>query len=140
MTGMTNRTTLLVRIGIGVMVLDHLYNGFWGLVAPESYYRNLHGAMRSGATDNLNQVLVRDLSVGRLTLALVLLWAAVTMSRIVLVVALAAAELSGVLRFVDHVLSHTGDQLPNWIGYTTAVVLPAVLLWVCVRGQGRSHR
>src|SRR4051794_38748299 len=109
MKGMTNRTRLLVRIGIGVMVLDHVYNGFWGFFAPGSYYRSSHGAVKGGATDHLNQVLVRDLSVGRLTLALVLVWAAVTMRRHMLLAALAAAEVSGVLRFADHLLSRTGD-------------------------------
>ena len=119
------------------MVLDHVYNAVWGLVAPDSYYRELPGADAAGASDHLNQVLVRDLSTGRLVLAVVLTVGAVLLERRVLLLALAAGLVSGVIRFADHLLSNTGDEWTNWFGYSIAVALPVVLLSVVSRTPPR---
>jgi len=136
----TGRVLLAARIGIAVMVLDHVYNGVWGVLSPASYYRASPGANPAGALDALNRVLVRDMSAGRLTLAVVLVIAAVWARRDVLVVALVGANVSGVVRLADHLIARPGDGVPNWIGYTLAIVIPLVLLVFAVRGDAAVRR
>jgi hypothetical protein len=117
-----------IRVGIAIMVLDHAYNGIWGVASPDSYYRALPGSNRSAAVGALNRVIVRDLGAGRLTLAVLLVIAALWMHRDVLTAALAAALVSGVVRLADHLAHRPGDAWPNWVGFSLAVALPVVLL------------
>jgi len=73
------------------MVLDHLNNGLWALSAASSYYRSLPGTSDQSSLDPVS-VIVRDLGIARLTLAVLLIAAAVLLERHILLVALGVAS------------------------------------------------
>lgn len=120
------------------MVLDHIYNGVWALAAARNYYRLLPGANPADAAGRLNQVLIRDLGAARLTLAVVLMVAAIWLDRRVLILALSAAAVSGVIRVANHAISRTPEGWNNWLGYVAAVLIPLALLFVVMRAFNRG--
>jgi catechol 2,3-dioxygenase-like lactoylglutathione lyase family enzyme len=135
---MSRAASVSLRVGIGLMVLDHVQNGVWALASARNYYESLPGADASHATAALNQVLVRDLGAARLTLAVVLVIAALWLDRRVVIAALAAATVSGLVRLVNHGLGDTPEATLNWIGYSAAVAIPIALLVVVLLRAPRA--
>ncbi len=115
-----------IRIAIALMVLDHLNNGVWALLSARGYYGALPGASDGNPSETI-LVLVRDLGIARLTLAALLITAAVLLERRVLLVALGVASLAGVLRLVAHLAGDRNAAWFNWVGYGLGALVPVVL-------------
>ena len=128
---MSQRRSVVIRIAVTLMVLDHLNNGVWALLNPRGYYRALPGEPGRDASD-MTMVVIRDLGIARLTLAALLITAAVVLDRRVLLVAFGVASFAGVLRLVAHAAGDKGAEWFNWIGYGLGAAIPiglAVLVW-----------
>jgi hypothetical protein len=128
---MSRRQSLTIRVGLGLMILDHVQNGLRALLDPSGFYRLLPGSHAVDSTDTFTRLMTRDLGAARLTLAFVLLASAVWMTRRVLAVGLGAATISGVIRLLDHALSGPrAEGWMSWFGYSAAVVIPIALVFV----------
>ena len=101
------RTT---RLALGWLALSALQLGFWALLAPQSFFDNFPGFGRSWiAVDGpYNEHFVRDFGALNLALAVLLVAAAVRLSRDLVSVAAIASLVWGVPHVIYH-LANTED-------------------------------
>lgn len=125
------RTT---RLALGWLALSALQLGFWALLAPRSFYDNFPGFGRSWiAVDGpFNEHFVRDFGALNLALAVLLIAAAVRLSRDLVSVAAIASLVWGVPHVIYH-LANTDDlsvmdNIASVGGLAFAVLLAAMLL------------
>jgi hypothetical protein len=122
------------RIALGYLAVVTLEVGVWAQLAPRSFYDRFPGFGRTWVDVDgpFNEHLVRDVGGLNLALAAVLIAAAVTLSRPMVVTASIAALLYGVPHVVYHIV-HTdglagGDIAAIVIGLAMFAVLPIVLI------------
>ena len=125
--------TLALRIGISMLALIELVLGFWTLVFPESFYRDVPTV---DLTPPYSEHLFRDFGGATLGLALVLAAAAVWMELRWVVVALLAYLAFAAPHLAFH-LGHLHGATELEAGVLTAllvgsVVAPAVLLFLAL--------
>lgn len=135
---MTQRDTMLVRIGCGLLAISSTVIGIWAALFPRQFYLRFPGGGHAWvAVDGpYNEHLVRD--VGQLNLGFAILLGALALSaglaahRATAVAVLAAYLVPAALHFTYHVnhlgLYGTGDAAGNVISLGLAVAVPAVLL------------
>ena len=134
---MTHRTWL--RIGLGYLAIVALQVGLWAQFAPRSFYDDFPGLGRTWVSVDgpYNEHLVRDVGGLYLALAVLVIVAAVTLSRTMIATAAGAALVSGVPHFVYHV-SNTdglsgGDIAASLTGLALFSALPVWLFVVSRR-------
>jgi hypothetical protein len=129
-----NRHAGAIRIALVALGLVQLIDGLYALLAPRSFYDDFPlGRGWVEALPAYNEDLVRD--VGRLFIAtaVVLLEAARTMDRRLVIVACASILCFSVPHTIDHLFNlgpyDTGDVIANVLGLAATVLIP---VWVLV--------
>ena len=125
------RTT---RLALGWLALSALQLGFWALLAPQSFFDNFPGFGRSWlAVDGpFNEHFVRDFGALNLALAVLLIAAAVRLSRDLVSVAAIASLVWGVPHVIYHLANTDGltamDNVASIGGLAFGVLLAVMLL------------
>jgi hypothetical protein len=124
---------LWLRVGLGLLAVAAAVVGVWALAAPRSFYDDFPGGGSSwvSAVGPYNEHLLRDVGGLNLTLALLLVVAAVLLERRLVIVALAAYLVNVVPHFIFHVTHmdvSTGDQVGQTVSLALTVLLPLALL------------
>src|SRR3982751_1263668 len=101
----------ILRVGLMLLALPAVVIGLWTLVAPHDFYANFPGAGRHwvSALPPFNEHLLRDFGAANLTIAVVLLGAALFMERRLVQVAVVAFLLGALPHFIYHLT--TTDSL-----------------------------
>ena len=131
---------LWLRAGLGLLAVASAVVGAWALAAPRSFYDDFPGGGSSwvSAAGPYNEHLIRDVGGLNLTLALLLVVAAVLLERRLVIVALAAYLVNVVPHFIFHVTHmdvSTGDQVGQTVSLALAVLLPLALLPLAARAR-----
>lgn len=132
-----------LRIALGYLALSSLQIGLWALLAPSSFYNDFPGLGQAAwiaADGPYNEHLIRDVGALNLALVFVLVAAAVTLSRQLILTAAGAALVWGVPHLIYHMFAD--DELS---GSDVAVSLSglaffcAVPIAVIVLGNRRAN-
>jgi hypothetical protein len=132
---------LPTRIVLGYLAMSGLLVGVWAGLAPRSFYDDFPGLGRVWvAVDGpYNQHLVRDVGWLNLALAVATVWAAVTLTRTLVVAVLVAWLVTGIPHLAYHVANLTGlgssDRVAELASLALAPALAAVLLVIVVRDR-----
>lgn len=132
----------ITRIALGYLALVSLQLGVWALLAPQSFYDDFPGLGRNWvAIDGpFNEHLVRDVGGLNLALAVLLIAAAVRMSRELVAVAAVASLAWGVPHFIYHLFNTddwaTSDLVASLGGLGLFVGLALALLYT---SRGLDH-
>ncbi|MGP2438197.1 hypothetical protein [Streptomyces sp. JW3] len=125
----------LLRAGLGVLAGTQLALGLWVLLLPELFWK----WPWVSHLPPYNEHLLRDFGGAGLALAVVLCAAVVTMDRRLVLTSLVAYLVSAVPHLLFHARHLTPLSAASGAGFMallgTAVVLPAVLVWLAV-GKG----
>ncbi|MEM7288524.1 MAG: hypothetical protein AAF480_19435 [Actinomycetota bacterium] len=127
-----------IRIALGYVAVVSLQVGLWALFAPRSFYDDFPGLGMAWVNVDgpYNEHLVRDVGGLNLALAIVVIAAAVTLSRPLIFTAVGASLAIGVPHFLYHLvkadLLDASDATISLIGLGLAVVLPAAVAWVTI--------
>jgi len=141
---MSERVRVLLRVGLGYLAATGLLVGVWAGLAPRSFYDDFPGLGRVWvAVDGpFNEHLVRDVGWLTLALAAVTIWAAITLTRGLVVAALVAWLVTGIPHLLYHVRNLDGLATSDRVGELASLALaPAVaagLLVVVATGDRRS--
>ncbi len=125
------RTT---RLALGWLALSALQLGFWALLAPQSFFDNFPGFGRTWtAVDGpFNEHFVRDFGALNLALAVLLIAAAVRLSRDLVSVAAIASLVWGVPHVIYHLANTDGLETSDVVfsvgGLMFSVFLAVMLL------------
>ena len=126
----------MVRVALGYLILVSLPIGLWALLAPRSFYDDYPGLGRVWvAVDGpYNEHLVRDIGALNLALTVLLIAAAVTATRAMVVTAAIASLVWGIPHLVYHIANagdlDAGDAAASIAGLAVFAVLPVVLIVV----------
>jgi hypothetical protein len=115
-----------LRLGLVYLAGANALVGFWAAFAPRSFYLDFPGGSRAwiSADGPYNEHLVRDVGELNLALFVVMVAAAVTLSRPLVRAALVATIVNGVV----HVLYHARNLDPYGTGDQVAVIGSLVLV------------
>lgn len=138
---MTHQTW--IRIALGYLALNCLQLGVWALLAPASFFNDFpgFGGMAWLTVDGpYNEHLVRDFGALNLALMVVLIGAAVSLSRPLVLTACAAAVAWGLPHFTYHVLNPDGlsssDLAVSLSGLALFAGLPLIVAWFARPASG----
>lgn len=126
----------LVRIALSYLALVTAQIGFWALLAPQSFFDDFPGLGRAWvAVDGpYNEHLVRDVGALNLALLVVLIVAAVRLSRSMLTLAATATATWGVPHLIYHLCNTdrlaTSDAVASLAGLAAFVAFAAAILVV----------
>lgn len=125
---------VLTRIALGYLALISIEIGAWALIAPRSFYDDFPGLGRAWVSIDgpYNEHLVRDVGALNLALAVLLVVAAVRLTRTLVVTAAAASLVWGAPHLVYHAFNTDGlsntDLALNLGGLALGAVLPIALI------------
>lgn len=130
------RLDLITRIALGYLALVSLQIGVWAVVAPRSFYDDFPGLGRSWVEVDgpYNEHLVRDVGALNLAFAVLVVAAAIRLTRSLVTIASVAALVWGVPHLLYHLVNAdslgTGDAVASIGGLIAFVALPvALLVW-----------
>lgn len=138
---MTLRTWL--RLALGYLAINSIVVGLWAQLAPRSFYDGFPGFGRTWVSVDgpYNEHLVRDVGGLNLALTVVLVSAAIALTRPLIVVAAAATAAYGVPHLIYHAWNAddlgVGDLAASLGGLVLFAVLPIAILLV-ERADARS--
>ena len=123
-----------IRVSLVILGLVQLVDGLYALLAPRSFYDDFPlGRGWVEALPAYNEHLVRDVGSLFIATAVVLLWAAQSLDRRLVMVACVSFLCFSVPHTIYHVLNlgpyDAGDAIANVIGLAATVLIPA---WVLV--------
>ncbi len=128
-----------IRIVLGYLGLSSLQIGVWALLAPRSFYDSFPGLGRTWISIDgpYNEHLVRDFGALNLALLVVIVWAAVSLSRELVLVAAASTLVWGVPHLLYHLFNTDGlsggDLVANLGGLALFAALPFALIVIARR-------
>ncbi len=129
----------LVRAGLVALAAVPAVIGVWALAAPKGFHAAFPGTGTGwvAALGPYDEHLVRDVGALNLALAVLLLLAAIRMTRSLVEAALVVAFVAGLPHAIYH-LTETGrlplaDDVVSNAGLVLVVVLPLALLWAARR-------
>jgi hypothetical protein len=127
-------STRVLRIGLVALALPQVAIGLWGLLAPRTFYDDFPGTGHAWVSvlGPYDEHLLRDATAGFLALGVLLGWAAIAPSPVLVRAALGAWLVFAVPHLIFHA-THTGglstaDNIADLTGLAFEVVLPVVLL------------
>jgi hypothetical protein len=130
------RLKTVVRVALVYLTLVSLSIGLWALLAPRSFYDDYPGLGRAwvGVDGPYNEHLVRDVGGLNLALAVLLIAAAVTVTRVMVLTAAIASLVWGLPHLVYHLANagdlEAGDAVASIGGLALFAVLPILLIVV----------
>ena len=122
------------RVALGYLAVVSLQIGVWAQFAPRSFYDDFPGLGRAWVSVDgpYNEHLVRDVGGLYLALAVLVIAAAITLLRPMIVTAAVAAMVAGVPHFVYHVVNteglSAGDLAASLGGLALFAAIPVALL------------
>ena len=128
------KNQVLLRMALGYLALVSAQIGLWALLAPRSFYDGFPGMGRAWvAIDGpFNEHLVRDVGALNLALVVVLVAAAVKLTKELVTLAAAASLTWGVPHLLYHLFNTdglaTGDLIASLGGLAAFVAFAAALL------------
>ena len=131
---------LWIRIVLGYLALVSFQIGVWALFAPQSFYDGFPGLGRAWVSVDgpYNEHLVRDVGALNLTLVVLFVAAAVSLSRSLILTAAAAAMVWGVPHLIYHLVKTDGlsssDLALSLGGLVLFAGLPIALI-IVARGR-----
>ena len=130
-----------VRIGLAVLAVQGAVLGIWAGFAPRSFYDHFPGAGRHWVSVDgpYNEHLVRDVGWLNLALAVITVWAAVSLTRTFVLAVLVGWLVTDIPHLVYHaahldVLS-TGDGTAEIISLALGPAIAAALFVLVARGD-----
>jgi len=139
------RSPGLIRVGLVLLAIPSVVIAAWSLISPRGFYDNFPGAGRHwvSALPPFNEHLLRDFGATNLTIALVLLGAALFCERRLVQVAVVAFFLGAVPHFVYHLTTtdhySTSDNIWSLGAFVVELVVAAGVLWLTVRPPRRRE-
>ena len=127
----------VLRGGLLLLGIPNLLNGVYALTAPRSWF----DTFGVGGLGGFNDHLVRDVGEAFIATSLLVLWAAIVLSRPIIYAALGTWLVFNVPHFVNHLVERDSTTLDAYIGAIVALgvnVGLAVLLLVITRKQPAS--
>ncbi len=124
----------LLRIALGYLALIALQLGAWALLAPQSFYDGFPGLGRTWVSVDgpFNEHLVRDVGALNLALAVLLIAAAVRLSRELVLIAAVASLVWTVPHLLYHLFNTdglaSGDVVASVGGLTLSTIVPLMVL------------
>ena len=138
---MSARSTLVVRIGLGVLAISGAVLGVWAGLAPRSFYDDFPGFGRHWVSVDgpYNEHLVRDVGWLNLALTVVTVWAMVTLARSLVLAILVGCLVVALPHLVYHAANldglSTGDGTAEIISLALGPAIAAALLVLVARGD-----
>ena len=138
---MSARSTLAVRIGLGVLAISGAVLGVWAGLAPRSFYDDFPGFGRHWVSVDgpYNEHLVRDVGWLNLALTVVTVWAMVTLARSLVLAILVGWLVVDLPHLVYHAANldglSTGDGTAEIISLALGPAIAAALLVLVARGD-----
>ena len=138
---MSARSTLVVRIGLGVLAISGAVLGVWAGLAPRSFYDDFPGFGRHWVSVDgpYNEHLVRDVGWLNLALTVVTVWAMVTLARSLVLAILVGWLVVDLPHLVYHAANldglSTGDGTAEIISLALGPAIAAALLVLVARGD-----
>ena len=138
---MSARSTLVVRIGLGVLAISGAVLGVWAGLAPRSFYDDFPGFGRHWVSVDgpYNEHLVRDVGWLNLALTVVTVWAMVTLARSLVLAILVGWLVVDLPHLVYHAANldglSTGDSTAEIISLALGPAIAAALLVLVARGD-----
>ncbi len=119
----------IIRVALGYLFLSSTQIGVWALLAPRSFYDSFPGAGRSWISIDgpYNEHLMRDFGALNLALAVMLLWAAITLVPPLVNAAAVAAMVWGLPHLLYHLFNTDGYSGGDLVASIGGLVLFAVL-------------
>ena len=139
------RSRGLIRTGLILLAVPSAAIAIWGLLSPHGFYRDFPGLGRHwvSALPPYNEHLLRDFAAANLTIALVLLGAALFCERRLVQVAVVAFLIGTIPHFVYHVTTtdhySTSDNVWSLGGFVVEMVLAIGVWWLTVRTPSRRE-
>ena len=136
----------VVRVLLAFMAVSTGFVGLWALLAPRSFYDDFPGAGRHwvSADGPYNEHLVRDVGGLNLALTVVIVAAAIVLTRVLVRTAAVAALIFAIPHFAYHAahtdLYETRDWVATLFSLGLAIVLPILVLVVVSRAEGGQLR
>ena len=136
---MSDGTRMLLRVGLVYLAVTGALVGVWAGFAPRAFYDDFPGLGRMWvAVDGpYNEHLVRDVGWLNLALTVATVWAAVTLTRTLVIAVLMAWLVTSVPHLAYHVANLDGLATADRVGELASLALvplvAAVLLLVAVR-------
>ena len=128
---------LLVRGGLGILVLVQLGTGLWQLVLPEGFYRDFPTV---SLAPPYNEHLMRDFGAANVALGIIVLVVAVWFEKryvVLVLLAYLAFSIPHALFHFTHLHGATGaDVAFQVVSLGSAVVLPLIVLALVPRAFG----
>ncbi len=127
---------LVARVALGYLAALSVHIGVWALFAPRSFYDDYPGFGRVWASVDgpYNEHLIRDVGALNLAFAVVVIAAAITLSKPLVITTAIAALVWGVPHLLYHLTTTdqygAGDLLLSLGGLVLFAMLPVVLLTV----------
>jgi hypothetical protein len=124
----------ILRAGLFLLALPSVVIGVWTLVAPHDFYVNFPGGGRHwvSALPPYNEHLLRDFGSANLTIAIVLIGAALVLERRLVEVALVGFIVGTLAHLGYHVTTtehySTGDNVASFAGFAVELLLAVALL------------
>ncbi len=125
----------LIRTGLVLLAIPSGVIAAWSLISPRGFYDNFPGAGRHwvSALPPFNEHLLRDFGAANVTIALVLLGAALFCERRLVQVAVVAFFLGALPHFIYHLTTtdhySTSDNIWSLGGFAVELVI-AIAIWV----------
>jgi hypothetical protein len=136
---MSDGTRVLLRVGLVYLAVAGALVGVWAGFAPRAFYDDFPGLGRMWvAVDGpYNEHLVRDVGWLNLALTVATVWAAVTLTRTLVIAVLVAWLVTSVPHLAYHVANldglATADRVGELASLALAPLVAGVLLVVAVR-------
>jgi uncharacterized protein YjeT (DUF2065 family) len=142
LTSIPTRHATAIRVALGAVGLIQVVDGLYALLAPSSFYNDFPvGRGWVAALPSYSEHLVRDVGSLFLATGAVLLFAAWSLERRLVIVAAGSFLLFSVPHAIYHLLNlgpySTTDAIGNAFGVLVLVALPAWVLFEVLR-QGRD--
>ncbi len=134
-----DRTRLVLRIGLIYLAVSGALVGVWAGFAPRSFYDDFPGLGRVWVSVDgpYNEHLVRDVGWLNLALTVATVWAAVTLTRTLVIAVLVAWLVTSLPHLAYHVANldglATADRVGELASLALAPLVAGVLLVVTVR-------
>ena len=141
---MSARTALIVRVGLVFLAVSGALVGLWAGLAPRSFYDDFPGLGRSWVSVDgpYNEHLVRDVGWLNLTLVVLTVWAAVTLSRTLVIAVLVGWLVTSVPHLMYHAFNldglSTGDSVAEIVALAFSPALVCALLVLIARDDGQT--
>ena len=139
------RSPGLIRAGLVLLAIPSAIIAVWGLLSPRGFYRDFPGLGRHwvSALPPYNEHLLRDFAAANLTIALVLLGAAVFCERRFVQVAVVAFFVGTVPHFIYHLTTtdhySTSDNIWSLGGFVVELLIAFGVWALTIRAPRRRE-